>query len=87
MVTSMVRLNAHFDGKVIVPDEPLALKPNQRIRVSIEAIEGEARSNQESIGKLRGLAKDGTGQPHDPGAHEDALWEKGPLPRANRDDK
>ncbi len=35
----MVKLNAHFDGKVIVPDEPLALKPNQKLRISIEPIE------------------------------------------------
>jgi hypothetical protein len=28
----MVALNAHFDGKVIVPDEPLALEPNQKVR-------------------------------------------------------
>ena len=37
----MVRLNAHFDGKVIVPDEPLALKPNQRVRIQVEPIEAE----------------------------------------------
>lgn len=36
---SMVRLNAHFDGKVIVPDEPLALKPNQRVRIQVEPID------------------------------------------------
>ncbi|MFN0137440.1 MAG: hypothetical protein ACKVS9_15155 [Phycisphaerae bacterium] len=35
----MVELNAHFDGKVIVPDEPLALKPNQRVRIQIEPID------------------------------------------------
>ncbi|MCC6358873.1 MAG: hypothetical protein IT450_09025 [Phycisphaerales bacterium] len=35
----MVRLNAHFDGKVIVPDEPLALKPNQRLRIQVELID------------------------------------------------
>lgn len=35
----MVQLNAHFDGKVLVPDEPLALKPNQRVRIQIEPIE------------------------------------------------
>ena len=37
----MVTLNAHFDGKVIVPDEPLALKPNQRVRIQVEPIEAE----------------------------------------------
>ena len=31
----MVTLNAHFDGKVIVPDEPLDLPPNQKLRISV----------------------------------------------------
>lgn len=35
----MVQFNGHFDGKVIVPDEPLELKPNQRIRIQIEPID------------------------------------------------
>jgi hypothetical protein len=35
----MVSVNAHFDGKVIVPDEPLALKPNQRVRIQVEPID------------------------------------------------
>lgn len=34
----MVKLNAHFDGKVIVPDEPLALQPNQQARITVEPI-------------------------------------------------
>jgi len=35
---------AKFDGGVIVPDEPLALQPGQRLRVEIEPIEAnEAR--------------------------------------------
>ncbi len=38
----MVTLNAHFDGKVFVPDEPLALKPNQRVRIQVEPIESPA---------------------------------------------
>lgn len=35
----MVTLNAHFDGKVIVPDEPLNLPANQKLRIQVEAIE------------------------------------------------
>lgn len=86
-VSSMVKLNAHFDGKVIVPDEPLALKPNQRIRVSIEAIEpSDEPPKRVDLSKLRGLGKS-EGPPHDPGADEDALWENRPLPPAIRDDK
>jgi len=45
----MVSLNAHFDGKVIVPDEPLDLRPNQRVRIQIEAID----SGRESAAKPR----------------------------------
>ena len=83
----MVKLNAHFDGKVIIPDEPLALKPNQRIRVSIEPIGGDVESHRERIQSLRGIAKDGAAHLHDPGAHEDAYWEKGMLPRVSRNDQ
>ncbi len=31
-------VNAHFDGKVIIPDEPLDLPPNQALIVSIEPV-------------------------------------------------
>ena len=34
----MVTLNAHFDGKVIVPDEPLNLPADQKLRIQIEPI-------------------------------------------------
>jgi len=34
-------VSAHFDGKVIVPDEPLILRPNQALIVQIEPLEGE----------------------------------------------
>ena len=34
-------LNAHFDGKAIIPDEPLQLAPGQRLRVQIETIESD----------------------------------------------
>lgn len=33
---TMVTLNAHYDGKVIVPDEPLNLPANQKLRISVE---------------------------------------------------
>jgi hypothetical protein len=37
----MIAINAHYDGKVIVPDEPLDLPPNQALVVRIESISGE----------------------------------------------
>jgi hypothetical protein len=33
-----IAINAHYDGKVIVPDEPLDLPPNQPLVVRIESI-------------------------------------------------
>lgn len=35
----MIALKAHFDGKVIVPDEPVTLAPNQKLRVTIEPLD------------------------------------------------
>jgi hypothetical protein len=34
----MIALNAHFDGKVLIPDEPLALPTNQKVRIQLEPI-------------------------------------------------
>jgi hypothetical protein len=39
MIRLMVVLKAHFDGKVIVPDEPVSFAPNQKLRVSVETDE------------------------------------------------
>ena len=33
---------AHFDGKAIIPDEPVQLPVGQRLRVCIEFSEGES---------------------------------------------
>ena len=34
----MIAINAHFDGRVIVPDEPVDLPRNQRLLVRIEPV-------------------------------------------------
>jgi hypothetical protein len=39
---SMVILNAHFDGKVIVPDEPTGLAAGTRLRVTLEPMDQPA---------------------------------------------
>ncbi len=44
----MVTVSAHFDGKVIVPDEPLDLPPNQALIVQIERVGGEVTPSDES---------------------------------------
>jgi hypothetical protein len=42
-------VSAHFDGKVIVPDEPLDLPPNQALIVQIERVGGETAAAEESV--------------------------------------
>jgi hypothetical protein len=37
----MVTFNAHFDGKVIVPDEPVDLRPNEALIVQVRSVEEE----------------------------------------------
>ena len=73
----MVKLDAHFDGKVIVPDEPLALMPNQKLRITIETSEIDTPKRTD-FAEWIGLIPDGRHRPHDP-ADEDALWENVPL--------
>jgi hypothetical protein len=41
----MLTVNAHFDGEVIVPDEPLDLRPNQAVIVQIEPLEDETEES------------------------------------------
>jgi hypothetical protein len=41
-------VSAHFDGKVIVPDEPLDLPPNQALVLEIRAVDGQDVSIDES---------------------------------------
>jgi len=43
-----VTVSAHFDGKVIVPDEPLDLPPNQALILQIQAVGGKDVSPEES---------------------------------------
>lgn len=33
---------AHYDGTAIVPDSPIAFPAGQRLRVHVEAVDGEA---------------------------------------------
>jgi hypothetical protein len=42
-------VSAHFDGKVIVPDEPLDLPANQALILQIQPVGGEAAPAEESV--------------------------------------
>jgi len=49
----MIAINAHYDGKYLVPDEPLNVPPNKTLRVQIELDEPDKRSPR-SILELEG---------------------------------
>jgi hypothetical protein len=36
-------IKAHFDGKVLVPDEPLALREGQEVELTIQALSKEEK--------------------------------------------
>ena len=40
----MTRLTAHFDGKVIVPDEPVNLPTNKKLIIHVEAEDEQPRT-------------------------------------------
>jgi hypothetical protein len=45
----VVTVNAHYDGKVIVPDEPLDLPLNQSLIVQIQPVPDEAARIEEPV--------------------------------------
>lgn len=53
----MVTLNAHFDGKTIVPDEPrtLPFRSGTRLKVSVEPIEEKTGIGASPNGAFRPL--------------------------------
>jgi hypothetical protein len=42
-------VNAHFDGKVIVSDEPLDLPPNQALIVQIQPVSRPSELSEQSV--------------------------------------
>jgi hypothetical protein len=41
-------VSAHFDGKVIIPDEPLDLLPNQALILQIQTVSGQSAPTEDS---------------------------------------
>ena len=56
-------IHAHFDGKVIVPDEPLDLQPNQALVIRIEAGAATADEKAEYLALQSSLAHAKSGNP------------------------
>jgi hypothetical protein len=47
-IGAAMTVSAHFDGKVIVPDEPLDLLPNQALILQIQTVEGQIAPAEDS---------------------------------------
>jgi len=45
-------VNAHFDGKAIIPDEPLDLPPNQALIVQIESVGSRETADESALAWL-----------------------------------
>lgn len=68
----MLVLKAHFDGRVIVPDEPVNLPTNQKLIVQLEAVKPE----QTQLRDLVGLGNVGPSNENPRFKSHDELWEK-----------
>ena len=77
-------VNAHFDGKVIVPDEPLDLPLNEPLIVQIQPVSGKSEPGEESaLGWLAANAVDSESLPRDlADRHDQYLYAR--LPKDTR---
>ena len=66
MISLMIALNAHYDGKGLVPDKPLDLPANQKVRISIEPIDADPPTARPRTGwhALIGIANEGPTNPN-----------------------
>jgi hypothetical protein len=67
----MTVLRAHFDGKVLVPDEPVELPRGRSLKVHVEVVESAA--DEGPLARLAALAKQfpATGMPSDAAVQHD----------------
>jgi hypothetical protein len=66
LVTEMISIHAHFDGKVIIPDGPVDLPRDQALIVQIEPLPKQASAAEEScLEWLMGHAVDSPAAPPD----------------------
>ncbi len=78
IISSMIALNARYDGKVIVPETPLALPANQRVRIQVEPIESTEPPHEHRRSEFYDLIGIGLRSPTNPNARfpdDDSLWE------------
>jgi len=52
-------IEAIFDGKVLRPENTLALEPNTRVRITVETLESTSRESTSFLDTARSLNLDG----------------------------
>lgn len=52
-------IDAVFDGEVLRPENPLALEPNTRVRITIETLESSTRKESSFLETARALNLEG----------------------------
>lgn len=52
-------IEAVFDGEVLRPENPLALEPNTRVRITIETVESSTPKTKSFLDTARSLNLDG----------------------------
>lgn len=52
-------LNATFDGKVFLPDAPVELEPNSRVRITVEPTSGDGSKPESFLNVARSLNIEG----------------------------
>lgn len=66
----MTAIKAHFDGKVIIPDEPVNLPVNQPLNVVVKAVGEQERPLMRLLDRLNNLP-DNPNSPGDAAAEHD----------------
>ena len=61
----LMMVNAHFDGRAIIPDEPLDLPPNQALVVQIESVGASETADESALAWLASNAVENDALPAD----------------------
>ncbi|CAN5691346.1 hypothetical protein BH09PLA1_BH09PLA1_33420 [soil metagenome] len=72
----MVAFKGHFDGKVIVPDEPVNLRPNEQLLIQVQSAVKADQEEPFSFASLIGIANRAPLNPNPRITSDDELWEK-----------
>jgi hypothetical protein len=72
-------VNAHFDGKAIIPDEPLDMPPNQALVLQIERVGPREPTEESALAWLAANAVENDSLPTDLADEHDRYLYGGPT--------